>query len=130
MAKKPKISELTKRERQIMEVIYEMGSASAADVVSRLSGSPVNATVRTMLGVLEEKGYLKHETEKGKFIYIPTIPLKLARKSALDNVMDSFYKGSEVSAVISILKRSDAKLTERDEQMILELIKRTREEGR
>ena len=130
MAKNPKISELTKRERQIMEVIYGLGSASAADVVSRLSGNPVNATVRTMLGVLEEKGYLKHTTEKGKFIYSPTIPLNLARKSALDNVMDSFYKGSEVSAVISILKRSDAKMTEKDEEMILELIKRTREEGR
>ena len=130
MTKRPKISELTKRERQIMEVIYLLESASAADVVSRLSGDPVNATVRTMLGVLEEKGYLQHRVEKGKFIYIPTIPLKLARKNALDNVMDSFYKGSEVSAVISILRRSDAKMTEEDEQMILESIKRTREEGR
>ncbi len=130
MGKKPKISELTKRERQIMEVIYEMGSATASGVVSKLSGNPVNATVRTMLGVLEEKGYLQHRVEKGRFIYFPTIPLKLARKSALDSVMDAFYKGSEVSAVISILKRSEAKLTEEDEQMILDLIKRTREEGR
>ncbi|MBN2071394.1 MAG: BlaI/MecI/CopY family transcriptional regulator [Candidatus Krumholzibacteriota bacterium] len=126
----PKISELTKRERQIMEIIYKLGSSSASEIVDILPGNAVNATVRTMLGVLEEKGYLFHETVKGKFIYKPTIPLGQARKNALDHLMDSFFEGSEASAVISILKRSDARLTDADKEMILELIKNTRKEGR
>ena len=102
MAKKPQIKELTRRERQIMEIVYQMGKATAAEIVADLPGKAVNATVRTMLAVLEEKGYLKHEREKGRFIYSPTIPLKRARKSALDHVMETFFKGAEASAVVSI----------------------------
>jgi predicted transcriptional regulator len=130
MAKKPKINELTKRERQIMEVIYGLGSATAVEVMDSLPGKPVNATVRTMLAVLEEKGYLKHRREKGRYIYSPVIPLRKARKSALDQVLDTFFKGAEASAVVSILKKSEAKLTEEDVEAILELIEKSRKEGR
>ena len=127
---RPEISELTRRERQIMEVIYDLGEASAQQVVSSLPGKQVNATVRTMLGVLEDKGYLRHERVKGKFIYSPTIPLNQARKSALNHVMETFFKGAEASAVISILRASDANLTDEDAEKIQELIERTKKEGR
>jgi predicted transcriptional regulator len=127
---RPNISELTKREREIMEVIYDLGNTTAAQVVEKLPGKPVNATIRTMLGVLEEKGFLRHEREKGRYIYYPTIPLSQARKSALHNVVDTFFKGAEASAVISILKKSEAGLSGSDADMILDLIKRTRKEGR
>lgn len=130
MADKPKISELTRRERQIMGVIYRLGSASAAVVVENLPGTPNNATIRTILGVLEEKGFLSHETVKGRYIYHPTIPLTQARKTALNNVLETFFKGAEASAVISILKKSDAQLSRDDEEMILDLIKESRKEGR
>lgn len=130
MAKTPQIKELTRRERQIMEIIYSMGRSTAADVVEKLPGRAVNATVRTMLAVLEEKGFLKHDTEKGRFIYSPTIPLKKARKSALDQVMETFFKGAEASAVVSILKKSESKLSENEIEAILELIEKSKKEGR
>jgi len=130
MAKKPKINELTRREREIMEVIYRLGNVTAAEVVDNLPGDPNNATIRTMTGVLEEKGFVTHKTVKGKFFYSPTISLKQARKSALNQVLETFFKGAEASAVISILKQSDAGLSEDDAEMILELIDKSRKEGR
>ncbi len=130
MSRKPQIKELTRRERQIMEIIYRMGNATAVDVMNNLPGRAVNATVRTMLAVLEEKGYLKHERDKGRYIYSPTIPLKSARRSALDHVMETFFKGAEGSAVVSILKKSESKLSEDEVKAILDLIEKSKKEGR
>jgi BlaI family penicillinase repressor len=130
MAKEPKLSELTRRERQIMNVIYRFGEASAAQIVEHLPGNHKNSTIRTLLGVLEEKGFLRHDTIKGKFIYYPTIPLQKAARAALNQVMETFFKGSEARAVISILKKSDARLTDDDVEMILDLIKHSKKEGR
>jgi predicted transcriptional regulator len=95
-----------------------------------LPDKPVNATVRTMLGVLEEKGFLRHESKKGRYIYYPTIPLNKARKTALSNVLDTFYKGAEASAVMSILKESEGKLSDEEAASIIEMIEKSREEGR
>ncbi|MFH1755591.1 MAG: BlaI/MecI/CopY family transcriptional regulator [Candidatus Latescibacterota bacterium] len=130
MDNKPKIHELTRREREIMEVIYRLGEASAVDIVNELPGKPNNATIRTLLGILEEKGFLQHETVKGRYIYGPTIPLHQARRTALNHVVKTFFNGSEASAAISILKKSDANLSEDDVEMILEIINKSRKEGR
>lgn len=130
MADKPKLDDLTRRERQIIEVVYRLGEASAVDIVDNLPGDPKNATIRTILGVLEEKGFLRHETLKGRFIYYPTIPLHQARRTALNQVLETFFKGSEASAVISILKKSDSDLSKEDAEMILEFINKSRKEGR
>jgi predicted transcriptional regulator len=127
---KTDLKELTRRERQIMEIVYQRGRATAIEVMSDLPGRPANATVRTMLGVLEAKGYLRHRTEKGKYIYFPTIPLASARKSALDNVLETFFKGAEAAAVISILTKADANLTEEERKKILEIIEESRKDGR
>jgi len=128
--KKTDWKELTRRERQIMEIVYRLGRATAIEVMEHLPGKPANATVRTMLSLLEEKGYLRHETEKGKFIYFPTVPLTSARKTALDNVLETFFKGAEAAAVISILKKADANLTEEERKMILDLIEESQKRGR
>jgi BlaI family penicillinase repressor len=127
---KTDLKELTRRERQIMEIVYRRGRATAIEVMADLPGRPANATVRTMLSVLEAKGYLRHETEKGKFIYFPTIPLASARKSALDNVLKTFFKDAEAAAVISILTKADANLTEEERKKILEIIEESRKDGR
>ena len=127
---KTDLKELTRRERQIMEIVYRLGRATAMEVMANLPGRPANATVRTMLNVLEEKGYLRHETEKGKYIYFPTIPLASARKSALDGVLETFFKGAEAAAVISILTKADANLTEEERRRILEIIEESRKGGR
>lgn len=130
MANEPKLSELTKRERQIMEVVYQFQKVSAVEIVEHLPGEHKNATIRTLLGVLEEKGFLRHETVKGKYIYYPTIPIQKAARAALNQVLDTFFKGSEARAVISILKKSDSTLTDDDVESILDLIERSREEGK
>ena len=129
MANEPKLSELTRRERQIMDVVYQLEQASAAEVVENLPGENKNATIRTLLGVLEDKGFLRHESVKGKFIYYPTIPLQKAARAALNQVLETFFKGSEAHAVISILKQADASLSDDDAQRILDLIEKSREEG-
>ena len=113
-----------------MDAVYQSGKASAAEVVERMPDKPNNATIRTLLGVLEEKGFLRHETVKGKYIYYPTIPLHRAQRTALNQVLETFFKGSEASAVISILKKSDAALSDEDAEAIIELINKTRKEGR
>ena len=130
MANKPNLSELTRRERQIMEVVYQFQKASAVEIVEHLPGEHKNATIRTLLGVLEDKGFLRHESVKGKYIYYPTIPTQKAARAALNQVLETFFKGSEARAVISILKKSDATLTDDDVESILDLIERSREEGK
>lgn len=130
MAKEPRLTDLTRRERQIMDVVYQLEKVSAADVVEHLPGEHKNATIRTLLGVLEEKGFLSHESVKGKYIYTPTIPLQKAGRAALNQVLETFFKGSEARAVISILRKADASLSEEDARRILELIDKSREEGR
>ena len=130
MKNKPLLSDLTRRERQIMEVIYKLGESTAVDVMNNLPGDPVNATIRSMLGVLEEKGFLNHHRVKGKYVYFPTIPVEQARKTALHQVLDTFFKGAEARAVISILNKPDAILSDEDREKILDMIEETREEGR
>jgi predicted transcriptional regulator len=130
MAEESKLSELTRRERQIMDVVYRLGQASAAEIVEHLPGDHKNATIRTLLGVLEDKGFVRHQTVKGRYIYHPTIPRQKAARAALNQVLETFFKGSEARAVISILKQADATLTDDDVALILDLIKKSREEGR
>ena len=130
MEKRPDLKDLTRREKQIMDIVYRMGNATAVDVMERLADNPVNATVRTMLSVLEEKGFLRHESEKGRYVYYPTIPLNSARHQALDNILETFFRGAEANAVISILKKSEAKLSDEERRMIIDLIGRSKKEGR
>ena len=129
MSKKPKLSDLTRRERQIMDAVFKLGSATAVEVGEHLPGKPVNATVRTLLNVLETKGYLRHKVVKGRFIYSPTISTSEVRKNMLRHVMETFFRGAEASAVISILKESDSSLSDKDKEEILKLISDSRKRG-
>ncbi|MBU1699546.1 MAG: BlaI/MecI/CopY family transcriptional regulator [Candidatus Eisenbacteria bacterium] len=129
MTRKPKLSDLTRRERQIMDIIFKSGEATAVEVVEGLPGRPVNATVRTLLNVLETKGYLRHKVLKGRFIYSPTISTAEVRRNMLKHVIETFFKGAEASAVISILKESELSLSKKDKEDILKLIKDSRNQG-
>jgi predicted transcriptional regulator len=126
----PRITDLTCRERQIMDIIYRLGSATAVDVVNNLPGEPVNATVRSMLSVLEEKGFLRHEADRGRFIYSPTIRLEVAQKTVLKNLLETFFAGAEAQAVIAILSQPEARLNEAERRHILDLIAASRDAGR
>ena len=119
---------LTKRERQIMDVLFRLGRATAADVLAALPGSPHYSTVRTQLRVLEEKGHVRHESEGLRYVYLPTVARHTARKAALRHLVETFFDGSAAGAVTALLGRDAGKLSDEDLDRIEGLLKSTRRE--
>ena len=119
---------LTKRERQIMDVLYRLGRATAADVLAALPGSPHYSTVRTQLRVLEEKGHVRHESDGLRYVYVPTLGRNTARKAALRHLVDTFFDGSAASAVTALLGRDVGKLSDDELDRIEALLKSSRRE--
>jgi len=121
---------LSRRERQIMDIVYAKGEASAADVHDGLPDAPSYSAVRALLAILVEKGHLKHRTEQGRYIYVPTRRRAQVGRSALRRVLDTFFEGSLEKAVAALLAGSDANLSEEELQRLGQLIEQTRKEGR
>jgi len=131
MPQKSLTSELSRRERQIMDVVYKRGAACAADIVSELPDKPSYSTVRKLMSILEGKGYLYHEREENnRYLYHPVIPAAEARESALANVLDTFFKGSAGRAAIALLKKSEANISEEEKRKIISLIEAYKRKGR
>jgi predicted transcriptional regulator len=120
---------LTRRERQIMDVLYRTGRATAADVQAALSGSPSDSTVRTQLRVLEAKGHVVHETQGNRFVYAPTVPRHSARRSALRHLVETFFDGSRAKVVAALLGADTEALTPEELDRIEALVRRAREEA-
>lgn len=97
---------LTRREREIMNVVYKLGEASVADVLDGLTDPPSYSSVRTLMGLLEDKGHLSHTRDGTRYVYRPTVPAEVAGRSALSNLLDTFFGGS-VEGLVSTLLRSD-----------------------
>ena len=123
-------SGLTRRERQIMDILYRRGRATAAEVMADLSGEPNYSTVRTQLRVLEEKGEVRHEEEGLRYIYTPAVPRHTARKSALRHVMNTFFDGSAEKVVGALLGGEAARLTNEELRRISDLVTKARKEKR
>ena len=121
---------LSRRERQIMDVVYRTGRATAAEVQEALPDPPSYSAVRAMLRILEEKGHLKHEQDGPRYVFLPTVPREKARRSALRQLVTTFFEGSTAQAVAALLGEPDAKLTEEDLEKLSRLIEQTRKEGR
>jgi BlaI family penicillinase repressor len=121
---------LTRRERQIMDILYRRGRATAAEVMSDLSGDPTYSTVRTQLRVLEEKGQVRHEEEGLRYVYSPAVPRRTARKSALRHLVNTFFDGSPEKVVGALLGGEGARLSEEELQRIGELVARARKESK
>jgi predicted transcriptional regulator len=119
---------LTKRERQIMDVLYRLGRATAAEVLAALPGSPHYSTVRTQLRVLEEKGHVRHESDGLRYVYVPTLARHTARKAALRHLVDTFFDGSAAGAVSALLGRDAGRLSDDDLDRIETLLKSARRE--
>src|SRR3954468_17065605 len=113
---------LTRRERQIMDVLYRRGRATAAAVIADLPGSPNSSTVRTQLRVLEDKGHVRHEEEGLRYIYMPAVPRAAARKSALRHVVDTFFDGSAEQVVAAVLGGEATRLSDEDLTRIADLV--------
>jgi predicted transcriptional regulator len=123
---KPIHSALTRRERQIMDILYRRGRATAGEVMEELSGDPNYSTVRTQLRVLEEKGHVHHEEHGLRYVYQPAVPRSSARKSALRHLVDTFFDGSAEGAVAAILGGESTKLSDEQLDRIADLVKQSK----
>ena len=119
---------LSRRERQIMDVLYQLGRATAADLIEALPGKPSDSTVRTQLRVLESKGHVRHEEDGQKYVYLPVVPRRVVRKSALKHVMNTFFDGSAEKVVAALLGPDGGKLTDAELDRIAELVEKARTE--
>ena len=122
-------SGLTRRERQIMDVLYRLGRATAGEVLEALTDGPSYSTVRTQLRVLEEKGHVRHEEHGLRYVYIPAVPRHAARRSALRHVLETFFDGSAEKVVQALLGGDATRLSDEQLERIAELVARARKEG-
>lgn len=122
--------ELSRRERQIMDVIYRHGRASVAEVVAQIPDPPSYSAVRTMLGILEAKGHLTHRKEGVRFVYSPTWPRRAAGQAALRRVLRTFFQGSVAKMVAALLEARACKLSAEELARLTDLIEQARKEGR
>ncbi len=120
---------LSRRERQIMDIVYAQGEASAAGVQSALPDPPSYSAVRALLAILVNKGHLKYRSEQGRYIYVPTRRRAQVGCSTLRRVLDTFFEGSLEKAVAALLQGSDAKISEEELQRLGRLIQQARKEG-
>jgi len=120
---------LSRREREIMDVIYRAGRASAAEVLDQLTDPPSYSAVRALLRVLEDKGHLRHEEDGPRYVFLPTVPRERARQSALRQILHTFFDGSTEQAVAALLDLSSTKLSEAELDRLSRLIADARKEG-
>ncbi len=124
-----KIQDFSRRERQIMDVIYRLGEATAAEVMRQIPEPPGYSTVRTLLGVLERKGHLQHQRRGHHYVYSPTTPVEKASNSMLEHVMETFFDGSASRIVSAVLDISDTQMSTREYDEILAIVKTAKKEG-
>jgi BlaI family transcriptional regulator, penicillinase repressor len=121
---------LSRRERQIMDVLYERGKASAAEVLDAMPDPPSYSAVRAMLRVLEEKGHALHEQDGARYIYAPAVPREAARESALQRLVQTFFGGSTEQAVAALIDMSREQLDDAQLRRMSKMIEQARKEGR
>lgn len=122
--------QLSRRERQIMDVLHARGSATVADVLAGLPDPPGYSAVRALLRILEEKGHVKHRTEGAKYVYLARASRQAATRAALKRLVSTFFSGSVSQAVAALLEDSDTRLSEPELQKIDKLVRQARKEGR
>jgi len=126
----PPLLDLSRRERQIIDIVYRRGRASAAEVREDLPNAPSYSSVRTLLSILEQKGHLKHVEEGGRYIYSPTRRRESVGRAALRRVLRTFYQGSVEKTMAALLDISESRLSAEEMKRLAKLIEEARKEGR
>jgi len=121
---------LSRRERQILEILYQRGKASVSDVRDVMTDPPGYSAVRAMLRVLEEKGHVRHQAEGLKYVYMPTVAREKAKRSAVKHLLDTFFAGEPDQIVAALLDVSAARLTRDELDRMSEMIEVARREGK
>ena len=120
---------LSRRERQMMDILYQRGRATASEIHEALPEPPSYSAVRAKLRVLEEKGHVRHEEEALRYVYVPIVARDTARRSALRHMVSTFFAGSVEDTVAALLDISAADLSPKDLDRISSLIEQARKEG-
>lgn len=129
MAKKDE-AQLSRRERQIMEIVYRKGSATAADVHAELADPPSYSAVRALLRVLEEKGHLRHRQDGPRYVFSPTVPRDRARRTALQRLVGTFFAGSVTETVAALLDLESARLDDAELERLSALVADAQQKGK
>lgn len=129
MAKRKGPQELGRRERQIMDAVFELGEGSVAEVLARLPDPPSYSAVRTMVRLLERKGYLRHRRSGTKYVYRPTQSHESASRSAIGHLLQTFFGGSASDAVAALLDVTSDRLSDDDYRRMQELIEEAQRQG-
>jgi BlaI family transcriptional regulator, penicillinase repressor len=122
------VAGLSRRERQIMDILYQRGKASASEVREAMDDAPSYSAVRAMLRVLEDKGHTRHEAEGLKYVYLPTVPRDKAKRSAVKHLLDTFFAGSPEQIVAALLDVSATRLTRQELDRMGEMIEKAKRE--
>lgn len=120
---------LSRRERQIVDILYRRGKATASDVMEELPGQPSSSTVRTQLRILEEKGHVTHTEDGPRFVYAAVVPRHSARRSALRHLVDTFFDGSTEKVVTALLGSDGARLSDAELDRLAALVDKARKDG-
>jgi predicted transcriptional regulator len=121
---------LSRRERQIMEILYQHGKASVSEVRDLMKDAPGYSAVRAMLRVLEEKGHARHRAEGLKYVYMPTVAREKAKRSAVKHLLDTFFAGAPDQIVAALLDVSATRLTREELDRMSEMIENAKREGK
>ena len=121
---------LSRRERQIMDVVYRLGAATAAEVLENLVDPPSYSAVRALLRVLEDKGHVTHSQDGPRYMYTPVVPRTAARRSALRQLVRTFFDGSPAQAAAALLDMSEASLSGEEARQLAQLIEKAKREGK
>ncbi|MEL7362550.1 MAG: BlaI/MecI/CopY family transcriptional regulator [Bacteroidota bacterium] len=124
------VPSLSRREREVLDVLHRLGRASAADVRDALTDPPSDSAVRTHLRILEEKGHIRHEQDGPRYIYLPVVAREEAGRSALRHLMKTFFDDAPTRAVAALLDDASSDLSDDDLDRLDDLIKRARAQGR
>lgn len=127
MKNDPKMS---RREREIMDIVYAAGSATALEIQARMAEAPTYSAVRGTLRILEQKKLLRHDDDGTRYVYKPTVRRERARQSAVQHLIHTFFDGSPANAVLALLEQQGNELSEEELQRVAALIERARREGR
>ena len=127
--KKPQANALSRRERQIMDVLYKLERATVAGVLSKLTDKPSYSTVRAQLRVLEEKGHVEHKEHGLRYVYVPTVPRDIARRSALRHLVETFFDGSAENVVASLLGGEVSRISREELDRIARIVAQGRKES-
>ena len=120
----------SRREREILDILYQRGKASAAEVRDAMDDAPSNSAVRTLLRVLEEKGHVKRRAEGLKYVYVPSVAKEKAKRTAVKHLLETYFDGSSEQIVAALLDVSSTQLTRQELDRMTEMIEKAKREGK